>query len=135
MTFAIDNHTIILKNGRPAATTDLAVGDRVEVKAMTMGTTSTAVMINDETEQENEDVEVAGSVKATGANQITVTTRSGDVVVKTDSNTRIRKDDRSIGLTDIHVGDQVEAKGTRVDSTTILATEIEVRSGDSGGDH
>jgi len=134
-TFSIDDHTIIRKNGRPAATTDLMIGDRVEVKALTMGTTSTALIINDETEQEEQDVEIAGSVKATGSNQITVTTRSADVVVKTDSNTRIRKDDRSIGLADIHVGDQVEAKGTRVDSTTILASEIEGRSGGSGGHH
>jgi hypothetical protein len=132
----ITDATIIRKDGHTAAASDLKMGDRVEVKAMVNGTTTTAVMINDEAEAQEEpaeDVEVSGTVSATGSNSITVTTRNGDVVVNVDANTRIRKDDQQIGVADIKTGDQVKAEGTRVDSHTILAREIEVES--SGGHH
>lgn len=135
-TIAIDGNTQIFLNGHTATAGDLAVGDRVEVKASVSGTTLTAVLINAEApETENEDVDVSGTVSAVGSSQITVTTREhGDVMVNVDSNTQIRKGDQTIAIGDIHVGDKVEAQGTRVDSHTILAREIEVQSSSNGHD-
>src|SRR5262249_14596899 len=60
-TIAITTTTVIRKNDAPATVGDLAIGDRVEVKAMVSGTTTTAVLINDETEPpENQEAEVEG---------------------------------------------------------------------------
>lgn len=131
-TVEITDTTMIRKNGNAATAADLMMGDRVEVKAMVNGTTTTAVMINDETEgQEEEDLGVSGTVSATGANSLTVTTESrGDFTVNVDSNTRIRKGGDLITFADIKVGDQVEAEGKRVDNHTILARQIEVESHD-----
>jgi hypothetical protein len=137
VTFKIDSHTLIRKGGHAAAVTDLAVGDMVEVKATVSGTTKTAVMIDAEAAEppQNQEVEVEGSVTAVGTNQLTVHTAGGDVTVKTDTNTRIRKNDQTIALGDIHTGDVVQAEGTRVDDHTMLARQIEVHTSGSGGHH
>jgi hypothetical protein len=53
-TVKITADTIIRKGGHAATAADLAVGDRVEVKATVSGTVNTAVMINVEApENEN----------------------------------------------------------------------------------
>ena len=133
-TFTIDSHTIIRKGDHTATVADLAVNDHVEVLGTVSGTTNTAVAIHAEApEMEQVEVEISGTVKSVGTNSIVVTTHAGDVSVNVDANTRIRKNDRTIALTDIKVGDSVQAEGTRVDATTILARDIEVRA--SGGHH
>ena len=134
-TFQIVATTVIRKGDQSATPADLAVGDRVEVLGMANGATNTAVAIHADAPEMEEDVEVSGVVKSLGANSLVLTTRSGDVTVNVDANTRIRKDDHTIVLTDIKVGDPLKAEGMRVDPTTILAREIEVQSSSSGGHH
>lgn len=124
-TIGITKDTVIRKNDQPATAADLKTGDRVEVKALVNGTTTTAVFIDDETEApEQEDAEVSGNVSAVGTNSITV----NGTTVNVDANTRIRKDDKTIALGDIKTGDSVKAEGVRVDAHTILARDIEVKS-------
>jgi len=55
------------------------------------------------------------------------TVAKGDVVVKVDSNTIIRKLGDRMTLSDIHVHDQVNTMGTRIDDHTLHARQIEVR--------
>src|SRR5256885_12862335 len=95
-TFTINSDTLIRKGDAAATAADLAIGDRVEVLGSVNGTTNTALAIHAEAPETEpaEDAEVSGAVKSAGASSITVTTRSGDVVVNTDANTRIRKNDR-----------------------------------------
>jgi hypothetical protein len=59
----------------------------------------------------------------------------GGTTVKVDSHTVIRKNGQTISLGGVKVGDRVEAKGTRVDATTMLASTIEVSGSESGGGH
>jgi hypothetical protein len=128
VTVKITADTMIRKGDHAATTADLAVGDRVEVLATVSAGVNTAVAIRAEgAQQHQQEAEVRGSVTAVGTNQITVHGRNSDVVVKTDANTKIRRDDQTITLGDIHVGDSVEAQGTRVDATTILARAIDVQ--------
>ncbi len=69
-----------------------------------------------------------GTVTVAGASQITVSTvPKGEIVVKTDANTIIRKQGQIITLAAINVGDEVNTSGTRVDDHTELARQIEVR--------
>jgi hypothetical protein len=134
VTVKITADTVIRKGDHIATTGDLAIADRVEVKASVSAGVNTAVSIHAQgAEQEREEANVNGVVTVVGSDQITVHGRSGDVVVKTDSNTRIRRDDRQITLSDIHAGDAVEAQGTRVDDHTMLARSIELLG--SGGHH
>jgi hypothetical protein len=60
-------------------------------------------------------------------------TISNAYTVNVDSNTRIRKQGKDISLSDVKVGDFVQAEGSRVDATTLLASEIQVSGG--GGRH
>jgi len=129
-TVEIDANTMIFIGGQPATLADLVTGQRVEVEATVSGTTTTAVIIHAEVpEMEQPEAEVQGAVSAVGTDSITVTTSGqGDVTVTVDANTRIRKDGQTIAIGDIQTGDAVEAKGTRVDAQTILASEITVES-------
>jgi len=72
------------------------------------------------------------ALSASGGSLV-VTTEHGDITVNTDANTVVEKDGQKITVADIKMGDRVEAVGTAVDNTTILAKAIEVRT--SGGDH
>jgi hypothetical protein len=130
VTVKITADTMIRKDDRSATTTDLAIGDRVEVKASVDASVNTALLIQAEGaegEQENEDI--SGSVTAIGSDSITVSTK----VIKVDAHTVIRRGDQRIALTDIKVGDSVAVRATRLADQTLLATEIQVRA--TGGHH
>ncbi|HMC70508.1 MAG TPA: DUF5666 domain-containing protein, partial [Mycobacteriales bacterium] len=69
-----------------------------------------------------------------GASSLTVTTRDhGDVTVNVNVSTVIRKEGKTIQLSDVKVGDGVDAEGQKVDEHTLLARTIEVKG--SGGHH
>lgn len=127
ITVAITADTTIRKGGHTATIGDLAIGDRVEVKASVSAGVNTAVSIQAEgAEPERQEANVNGAITVVGSDSITVHGRNGDVVVKTDANTRIRRAGRQLTLSDLHVGDRVEAQGTRIDDHTMLARSIEV---------
>lgn len=129
-TFVLNAQTVIRKGNTPVPATDIQVGWRVHVKATTSadGTTKTATRVmvqNTNNDGGGEEVELRGTVASVGTDQLTVTTSAGTVTVKANSATRIRgARNATITLADIHVGDKVEAEGTRVDATTILARSI-----------
>lgn len=135
VTVKVTATTEIKEYGQPITFADIKVGAHVECRGKRIDDhTIEAVQIEVEENGHNPDdgppITVNGSVKSVGASQLTVTAQQGgDVVVKTDASTRIRKQGKTISLSDVKAGDRVTAHGTRVDATTILATEIEVKGG------
>jgi hypothetical protein len=132
-TFVLDAQTVIRKGNTPVLATDIQVGWTVHVKATTSadGATKIATRVTVQntggTDDGATEVEVRGTVAAVGTSDLTVTTTTGAITVQTNSATRIRgAKNATITLSDIHVGDAVEAEGTSVDATTILARSIKL---------
>jgi hypothetical protein len=143
VTIAIDAKTVIRRGDQSLTASDLAAGDRVHVKASVSNDVKTAVEITvqgGEDQGEHGDhggqtMTANGTVTAVGSGQLIVSTEAhGDVVVKVDAQTIIKKQGQPIALTDIHSGDGVNTLGTRIDDHTEKAQQIEVR-GSSGNPH
>jgi len=138
VTVKVDANTIIRKQGVVIHLADIKVGDGVN----TMGT-----RVDDHTllarqievrgngnENEPEEGSADGTVKSVGSGSLTVTTRDhGDVTVNVNASTVIRKEGKTIQLSDVKVGDGVDAEGQKIDEHTLLARTIEVKGG--GGHH
>ena len=79
------------------------------------------------------EVEFRGSVESITPPSLVVAGRT----VRTDAATRIKRDDRTIALTDLKVGELVEVEGTRQADGNVLARKIKVEDdeGDNGDDH
>jgi hypothetical protein len=136
VTAKIADATIIRKGDQILHAADLHPNDRVHMKVSANGDTKTATLILLQNPDDNGDDDNTGSqtmtangtVKEAGSGQLTVSTvPKGDVVVKVNDHTIIRKQGDRITLDSIHVGDQVNSMGTRVDDHTLLAKQIEVR--------
>ncbi len=131
VTAKITADTVIRKGDQTLQPTDLNVGDRVHVQATVSNDVKTAVLIilqNPDDDQGGETMTANGLVTAAGGSQLTVSTvPHGDVVVKVDSSPVIRKQGDQITIADIHMGDQVNCMGKRIDDHTLLARQIEVR--------
>jgi hypothetical protein len=135
----VGSTTDIKKHGVAIPFSSIKAGDHVEVRGTKVDDkTVQAVQIEVEDapgtvpdDHNNGAAEVSGSVTAVTAASLTV----GGTTVKVDSHTVIRKNGQTISLGGVKVGDRVEAKGTRVDATTILASTIEVSGSESGGGH
>lgn len=132
----ITTDTAIYKGNQKLQLSDLKVGDQVHVQAKVSGDATNAIIVilqnsgNDggDDNDTSQTMTANGTVKATGSGQITVTTvPKGDVVVKVDDKTIIRKQGTVITLADIKVGDEVNTMGTRIDDHTLQAKQIEVR--------
>ncbi len=140
VTVAIDGSTLIRKGDQVVKAGDLAVGDRVHVKALMMSNvlTATQIIVQDESagdgsgdDQGGTTMTANGPVKSVTGTTLVVTSQpKGDVTVNTDKNTIIRKQGQIITTSEIKPGDEVNCLGTRVDDHTLLAKQIEVR-GDS----
>ena len=134
MTFALTADTRIRKGHTPVLPAELLPGQRVHVKATVTdegAATALQVVVQNTHDDSGDEVEVEGTVVSVSGSDLVVHTASGDVTVKTDASTRIRKKGKTIGVGDIVAGDVVKARGTKVSDTEILATEVEVR-GKSG---
>jgi hypothetical protein len=130
VTLTIDDHTVIRKGNQTLQATDLKVGDRVHVKAKVTDTSKLAIeiMLQNPADDGGQTMTANGKVKEVGTDQLTVTTQpKGDVVVMVDSSTIIKKQGVLITLADIHVGDEVNTMGKRIDDHTLQARQIEVR--------
>ncbi len=133
VTMVIDGDTIIRKGDQALTPSGLNVGDRVHVKASVSGNTKTAILIilqnpaDDGGDQGSQTMTANGTVTAAGSSLTVSTEAHGDVVVNVDGSTIIKKQDASITISDIHLGDEVNCMGTRVDDHTLLAQQIEVR--------
>ena len=132
VTFVLTAETDIRKGNTPVLPAELLPGQRAHVKAtVAEDGAATAVLVIVQNEHHDDEVTVSGTVLSVTGSDILVDTSSGEVVVKTDANTRIRKKGKAIGVGDLVAGDQVSAEGTKISDTEILATEVEVR-GKSG---
>jgi len=128
VTVNVDSNTVIRKMGAVIRLSDIKVGDQVN----TVGTrvddhTLLARQIEVRGVGQSPTMTAEGRVSAVGSGSLTVSTESGSVTVNVDSHTVIRKQGSTIHLSDIKVGDQVEAVGSRIDTATMLATQIEVK--------
>jgi hypothetical protein len=74
------------------------------------------------------EVEFSGRVESITPPSLIVAGRT----VRTDAGTRIKRDDQTIGLTDLRVGEVVEVEGTRQADGVVLAQKIKVD--DANGD-
>jgi len=121
VTLNVDANTVIERNGVAATLADLLVGDKVEAKY------DSATMLASLIKTEVEDGEFQGTIAAVDAtaNTVTITPDAGgaDVVLNVVASTVIVRDDTVIALTDLQVGDKVQAE---YDSTTMIASKIEV---------
>jgi len=140
VTVKVDANTIIRKQGAVIKLADIKVGDGVNTMGQRVDDhTELARQIEvrgDGNGQQNEPEEASaeGTVKSVGSGSLVVTTQAhGDVTVKTDANTSIRKEGKSIQLSDVKVGDGVEAEGQKIDAQSLLARTIQVTG--SGGHH
>ena len=132
-TVKVTDGTIIKKHGQTIHLADIKVGDHVEAVGTAVDPTTIAALqveVEDANPSQSTKAEVSGAVTGTGTSSLTI---SKTYTVNVDSNTRIRKQGKDISLSDVKVGDFVQAEGSRVDATTILASEIEVSGG--GGRH
>ena len=133
ITILVDKTTMITQGNKTLQLSDLKSGEQVHVMAETKGTDKLAVriMVQDENEPGDDQcttMTANGTVTAVGSGQFTVHTEDhGDVVVKYDSSTIVRRQGQTITGADIKVGDQVNAMGTKVDDHTLQAKQIEVR--------
>ena len=140
VTVKVDANTIIRKQGAVIKLADLKAGDGVNTMGQRVDDhTELARQIEvrgDGNGQQNEPEEASaeGTVKSVGSSSLVVTTQAhGDVTVKTDAHTSIRKEGKSILLSDVKVGDGVEAEGQKIDAQSLLARTIQVTG--SGGHH
>lgn len=128
-TVKVTDGTIIKKHGVTIHLADIKVGDHVEAVGTAVDPTTIAALqieVEDANPSESTKAEVKGTVTGTGTSSLTI---SKTYTVNVDSNTHIRKSGKDISLSDVQVGDFVQAEGTRVDATTILASEIQVSGG------
>jgi ribosomal protein L19 len=140
VTVQLTDATVIRHGQTPIKAADLKTGDRVHVKATVKEDVKTAieVIVQDQGEDTGDDnggttMTANGVVKSVGSDSLVVTTvPKGDVTVQADDSTIIRKQGALIKLADIHVGDEVNTMGTKVDDQTLKAVRIEVRGKGKG---
>jgi len=133
----ITDKTLIRKGGTALTAADLRTGMRVHVAAIdSANNTKTAVLVivqdeNDDHGNAGQIMTANGTVKSVGSDSLVVTTvPKGDITVKVDGNTIIRKQGAIITLAGIKAGDGVNTMGQRIDDHTLLARQIEVRGND-----
>lgn len=118
-----DANTRIKRGEQRIALTDLKVGERVRVEGRTQPDGSVlAREIKAGKDDHDDDFEFRGTVDSINPPNLRVAGR----LVVTDSATRIERDNRRIGLTDLRVGERVEVEGTRRADGSVLARKIEV---------
>jgi outer membrane protein assembly factor BamB len=127
---ALTSSTVIRKGDQTITAADLKVGDHVHVQAVAQNMVNTATEVIVQGPAGGVLAEADGTVTAASGGQLTVHTEEhGDVIVKTDASTTVRKQGTTIAVSDIHVGDSVSCIGTTVGDHTILAKQIEVHGG------
>lgn len=138
VTIALTATTKIRRGGTILTAADLKVDDRVHVKALLKDNVLTAVEVMLQNPSDDGDDGGEGQVEQTmtangpvkslsGADLVVGSQPRGDVTVKTDASTIIKKQGVRIQVSDIKVGDEINSMGKKVDDHTLLARQIEVR--------
>ena len=131
VTFGITPSTRVEMHHRPAALTDLAVGQEVEIEFSPGAREALKIDIEEDEAQIDE---VSGKVTAVnvGAGTLTIQPRNGaSLTLTVNASTTIRIEDRGGVLADIMVGDDAKV---HFDTATNIATHIEVDRKDEGDD-
>lgn len=124
--------TVTLRFEGSGVDATLRIGGLVEGQVLTIdvevnGTRATLVAReDDDDDDDNDEGELSGRIESITPPSLRV---SGRTVI-TNGSTRIERDDRRIGLTDLRVGERVEVEGMRQADGSILAREIEVEEED-----
>jgi hypothetical protein len=125
--------TRIKRSGQAITLSDITVGMKVEVEGVVQSDGSvlaSKVKVEDEENDEDEneqEVEFKGTIESITAPSLTV---SGQKVM-TNGSTRIRREDKTVALADLKVGEKVEVEGTRQADGSVLAGKIKVEDGDN----
>lgn len=136
VTIAVNDATVIRKNQGPGSLSDLKPGLKVEVKAVVQSDKSLlakVIEVDDEDDGDGEDdnsIELEGSITAAGTGQITLQTSSGSVTVALNGETVIRKDDGPGSLSDLKPGVRVEVEAVVQSDKSLLAKVIEIEDED-----
>ncbi|MDD5082629.1 MAG: DUF5666 domain-containing protein [Dehalococcoidales bacterium] len=125
VTITINSGTsIILKDGRVGALTDLKAGIKVEAKYNPQTMVALKVYIDSQ-----ETAEVEGKITAVSASSLTLQTDAGRTLTLTIGNAQILREEDQPGIpSDLKVGVRIEVK---FDPTTQAATRIKVKIADS----
>jgi hypothetical protein len=142
--------TRIRKGNETLTIDDLEVGYRVHVKGLSNDGKTKALEVivqntniddPDDGEDDGDDdggttppptggqtMTANGLVLSVSGSDLVVRSQSkGNVTVRTDANTIIKRQGKRIQVSEIKPNDEVNSLGTRVDATTLLARQIEVR--------
>lgn len=129
--FFVDSSTIILSHKKGILLfSDLKVGDDVEVRGfLRQDSTYLALYIRVENEEfENKELEIEGTITATGSASITVNM----ITFKVDSSTVIYAHEGAmLSFSDLKIGDRVEVKAVLLSDSTYRATRIKLENEDS----
>lgn len=112
---------------------DLKPGDKVEVEGTTQADGSvlaSKIKSEDDEDEDADEVEFKGTIESITAPTLMVSGRK----VVTNGSTRIRRGDKTVGLTDLKPGEKVEVEGTRQADNSVLASKIKVEDGDDDHD-
>jgi len=137
VTLIVTANTIINVGGATGTAADLTVGMLVEAEYD--ATTLEAFHI--EAEDEGDEAEIEGTITALDAVSctldptipctVTITNANGSVTLTVNASTKIKRDDASVLLSDLQIGDAVSAEYNAV---SLVANEIEVEN-EGGDDH
>lgn len=133
--FAVNGETVIRKGHTTFTLEQLQAGWRVHVKAFELEGVLTAreVMVQNMGDDDDDDGETAtmtanGTVLSNEGGTLVVRTNAhGDVTVQTNGSTIIKRQGLIIPVAEIEVEWEINSMGTRVNDTTLLARQIEVR--------
>jgi hypothetical protein len=135
---AVNDDTVIRKGNTTFTFEELEVDWRVHVKAFDLEGVLTAreVMVQnmgeDDADDGDDDPEATMTANGTvlsneGGTIVVRTSAHGDVTVQTDGSTLIRRQGEVVTVDEIEVDWEINSMGSRVDDTTLLARQIEVR--------
>ena len=118
VTVVVDASTSIHRDERHIPLSEVRVGERVEVEGVLQ---ADGTVLAREIEVDDGEVEFKGKVESVSPPRL----RVAGVTVLTDANTRIERDDHTIALTELQVGETVEVEGMLLPDGTVLAKSIE----------
>ena len=135
---AVNDDTVIRKGNTTFTFEELEVDWRVHVKAFDLEGVLTAreVMVQNMGQDDDDDGDDDPDATMTangivlsndGGTLVVRTSAHGDVTVQTDDSTVIKRQGAIIPVEEIEVDWEINSMGTRVDDTTLLARQIEVR--------
>lgn len=134
---AVNDDTVIRKGNTTYEFEELEVEWRVHVKAVEVAGVLTAREVKVQNTGSDDDggdgnsgatMTANGTVLSNDGTTLVVRTAAhGDVTVQTDDSTIIKRQGQTIPASEIEVDWEINSQGTRVDDTTLLARQIEVR--------